>query len=357
MRDKRPVDELSIEELERVLSVRKREERQKRMQKMRRDGRVVVEAAPPPTPVAERPVDTFVPPPIPAEPVAASRPQAATPAKPVSTHAGGLRFDDDLDDMDYSAPSEEGERAWKRFVNGALLFVEVAAVIGLVFLGVNLFTTIGKLEEETASAAALADEQRRAVLPTIAPTPQLTLEAVVLPGGHVFTDSGAPQFNYAEVPSHLLTMVQDQIIQPPPRRPPPTDETPLRLIIPKLNIDQTIIQGVDWEAMRQGIGQLPNGTTPVDQDGNVVLAAHNDIYGEYFRHLDQLVAGDQFQIQTSSQIYTYTVQNWDIVAPTDVHVMERRGGAVATLISCYPYQVNTERIVVFATLDSQRFNS
>jgi sortase A len=353
MRDKRPVDELSIEELERVLAMRKREERQKRMQKMRRDGRVVVEAAPAPAPVDEHPADAFVPPPMPVESAAPHRPQAAAPApKPVSPQAAGLRFEDDLDDMDYAAPSEEGERAWKRFVNGALLFVEVAAVIGLVFLGVNLFTTIGKLEEETASAAALADEQRRAVMPTIAPTPQLTLEAVVLPGGHVFTDSGAPQFNYSEVPSHLLTMVQDQIIQPPPRRPPPTDETPLRLIIPKLNVDQTIIQGVDWEAMRQGIGQLPNGITPVEPDGNVVLAAHNDIYGEYFRHLDQLVAGDQFQIQTSSRIYTYTVQSWDIFEPTDVHVMEARGGQVATLISCYPYQVNSERIVVFATLDA-----
>jgi sortase A len=180
----------------------------------------------------------------------------------------------------------------------------------------------------------------------------LTLEAVVLPGGHVFTDTGAPQFNYAEIPSHLLPMVQEQIAQPPPRRPPPTDETPLRLIIPRLNVDQTIIQGVDWEAMRQGIGQLPNGTTPVDPDGNIVLAAHNDIYGEYFRHLDQLVPGDQFQIQTSSRIYTYTVQNWDIYEPTDVHVMESRGAAVATLISCYPYQVNNKRIVVFATLNA-----
>ena len=68
--------------------------------------------------------------------------------------------------------------------------------------------------------------------------------------------------------------------------------------------------------------------------------------------IHQLVAGDQFQIQTSSRVYTYTVQNWDLFEPTDVHVMEKRGGQVATLISCYPYQVNSQRIVVFATLDA-----
>lgn len=351
MRDKRPVDELSIEELERVLSVRKREERQKRMKKLRREGRVVVD----PAPASPEPVhvhDNFVPPPVPLDtPESVVRAAEPRSEMPVAPQSAGLHFEDDLDDVDYIALSEDGERAWRRFVNGSLLLVEVAAVVGLVVLGVNLFSAIGKLEEETASAAALADEQRRAVMPTIAPTPQLTLEAVVLPGGHTFTDSGAPQFNYAEVPSHLLPIVQEQIAQPPPRRPPPTDETPLRLIIPRLNVDQTIIQGVDWEAMRQGIGQLPDGTTPIDSDGNIVLAAHNDIYGEYFRHLDQLVAGDQFQIQTSSQVYTYTVESWDIVEPTDVHVMEKRGSQVATLISCYPYQVNNKRIVVFATLD------
>src|SRR5262245_16562940 len=41
MRDKRPVDELSIEELERILAIKKREERQRRMQRMQRDGRVL----------------------------------------------------------------------------------------------------------------------------------------------------------------------------------------------------------------------------------------------------------------------------------------------------------------------------
>lgn len=339
--------------------MRKREERQKRMRKMREDGRVVVQPAPAPPPEPARPAAEFTPPPMPPEPPPmkpAPKPEKA--AAPVLPHRdaaksvpAGLRFEDDLDDIDYAAPSEDGERAWKRFVNAALLLVEIAAVVGLVYLGANLFGAIGKLEQETASAAALADQQRRATIPTIAPTPQLTLQAVVLPGGHTFNEAGAPQFNYSEIPSHLLPMVQDQIVQPPPRRPPPTDHTPLRLIIPKLGVDQTIIQGVDWEALRQGIGQLPNNVTPAD-DGNLVLAAHNDIYGEYFRYLDQLEPGDQFQIQTRTEIFTYTVREWDLYEPNDVHVMDSRGGQTATLISCYPYQVNNKRIVVFATLDT-----
>ncbi|MEO0598854.1 MAG: hypothetical protein AAF126_22280, partial [Chloroflexota bacterium] len=41
MPDRRPVDELSIEELERVLSLKKREARQKNLRRMRTTGRVI----------------------------------------------------------------------------------------------------------------------------------------------------------------------------------------------------------------------------------------------------------------------------------------------------------------------------
>ena len=62
----------------------------------------------------------------------------------------------------------------------------------------------------------------------------------------------------------------------------------------------------------------------------------------------QLEVGDSFQIQTKTTVYTYTVSETRIVAPNDVGVLQPRQGATATLISCYPYQVDNKRIVVFA---------
>ncbi|PJF25862.1 MAG: hypothetical protein CUN53_10615 [Phototrophicales bacterium] len=48
-------------------------------------------------------------------------------------------------------------------------------------------------------------------------------------------------------------------------------------------------------------------------------------------------------------MYTYRVSEpYRIVMPNDVYVLESRQGATATLISCYPYQVNDKRIVIFA---------
>jgi len=349
-RDKRPVDELSIEELERVLAIRRREARQQQVEKMRRAGRTIE-----PTPLTPS-----------ANPRALEKAPAAHPAPSASlsphrqspTSPDAPRFEDALDDAGDAVgqrPAEvyrveavpESALRRRKIYDRILLFIEIAAVVGIVLIAINLIGAIRTLEMETAEAQSLADEQRRAGIPTIAPTPTLRLENFVLPGGHTVQD-GLPVFNYAEVPAHLLPLVESQWIAPNISRPQPTSDTALTLIIPALNLNQSIVQGVDWAALQQGVGQLVNGVNPGDPIGNVVLAAHNDIYGQIFRHLDQLQPGDQFQIQTRSNSFTYTVTEIRIVAPTEVGVLASRGTATATLISCYPYQVNTERIVVFA---------
>jgi sortase A len=342
MRDKRPVDELSIEELERVLAIRRRELRQRQLTRMQRDGRIVAT-----TPPADAPFD-----------ITQVDPLADRPAPPAPVHAT-------LADADVSAapayigeatPTYEAPRrarahaAWRAFLNRGLLLVEVAAVLGLFFLGAQMLSGISTLQSTTAQAQSDAERLRSEGIPTAVPTPQMQLASFVLPGGHTPpTEPGGGQFNFAEIPANVLPAVRDQIFLPPEiSRPPQTDETPLRLIIPKINVDQAIVQGTDWEALKQGIGQELNGATPIQSGANVVLAAHNDIYGEVFRHLDQLEPGDQFEIRTRTRSYTYTVTGWEVVAPTDTHVMAPRGYAASTLISCYPYQVNSQRIVVFA---------
>lgn len=328
MRDKRPVDELSIEELERILAIRKREERMQKLKRMERAGRLVgTEAAVPPvTPTTAAPVPT---------------PLVAAPAAVESSPAP--RFEDEID----GPARSEQSRFWKTFLNQTLLLVEAAAVIGLVFLGYQMLTATNTLQRETASVQALADEQRKAGLPTLVPTPQIQLSQVVLPGGHRVTASGEVVFNYDEVPESLRYLVGPQMIQIS-ARPPATSETALELNIPKLNLDQTIVQGTDLEALRLGIGQLLNGVNPGDAAGNLVLAGHNDVYGEPFRYLDTLAVGDEFFIRTQTKVFTYRVSETKIVSPNDVYVMDPRGGATVTLISCYPYRVNTQRYIVFA---------
>lgn len=355
-RDKRPVDELSIEELERILAIRRREARQMQVEKMRRAGRTV-DPAPSNVPSTVQPV--LQPGTDGISTVTGANPSRLQP-HPQKTQKtiDSPQFEDVLE-ADERPESDSPPAVYtietvsqaslrrRKIYDRILLLIEIAAVVGIVLIAINLVSAIQMLEQETAAAQSLAEEQRRAGIPTLAPTPTLRLENFILPGGHTVQD-GLPVFNYAEVPAHLLPLVESQWIAPNISRPPPTAETALRLTIPALNLNQAIVQGVDWAALQQGVGQLVNGVNPGDPIGNVVLAAHNDIYGQIFRHLDQLEPGDQFQIQTQSNSYTYTVTETRIVEPTDVSVLASRGTATATLISCYPYQVNTQRIVVFA---------
>lgn len=345
MRDKRPVDELSIEDLERILAVKKREQRQHKVARMQRYGRVVQDPTPAPAPVT--PVVGKQHPPEAAilQQQAKALSPATEPYRPSSVSATPY-----FEDAPSPLPQDpEKNLFWKRFVNQALFLVEIAAVGGLIYIAVMFFQSRDQLLTETAEAQRMANEQRIAALPTIAPTPQISIEQVVLPGGHTPpTSPGGAQFNLNEIPDNLLPVVQGQIFAPAISRSQRTAETALALIIPKLNINQSIVQGTDWEALKQGVGQLINGVNPGDMQGNLVLSGHNDIYGEVFRYLDQLEEGDMFQIQTQSRIYTYVITGWDIYDPTDVHVLNPRGGASATLISCWPYQVSDRRIVVFA---------
>jgi LPXTG-site transpeptidase (sortase) family protein len=76
------------------------------------------------------------------------------------------------------------------------------------------------------------------------------------------------------------------------------------------------------------------------------------VYGELFRYLDKLVPGDQVILYTQQRQYIYIVDRTAIVEPTAVEVMASTGSPTTTLISCYPYLVNKERIVVFARLQN-----
>ena len=116
-------------------------------------------------------------------------------------------------------------------------------------------------------------------------------------------------------------------------------------------MDAPIVQGDGWEQLKKGIGQHPGSADPGERD-NVVLSAHNDIFGEIFRNLDRLVPGDLVILYTNQRSYTYVVVDTKVVQPTAVEVMEPTSQATATLISCYPYLKDNMRIVVIARLQT-----
>jgi sortase A len=298
-------EELSVEELRRLLVEKRRGARKERLEHFRRTGRVISVA-----------------------PDLSDFDSQTHPSAPIvdSAEAKG------------STPEPVSATPRRKFMDRVLLGVEVLAVIGLFGVLLNGLGLLRTLNTEVV--AALNPE-------TATPTPLVM--AVVLPSGHVPPDAqGNTKPNEAEIPEHLRPMVQSLSNIPVPTAAP---DQAVRIQIPALNLDAPIVQGDGWEQLKKGVGQYVGSPDP-GQDGNVVLSAHNDVYGELFRYLDRLTPGDQVIISTQQRQYTYIVDRTVLVEPTAVEVMASSGSPTVTLISCYPYLVDKQRIVVFARLQN-----
>ncbi len=286
MASKDPKD-LSVRELERMLAAKRLAERRDRLEQFRRNGRALGSL-----PVLQEPT---------------SRADAS------------------------AAPTPRSRRVLDRL----LLLVEVGAAIGLVVVLVNGAGLLDKLNREVTSA-----------LGRTTPTPLIT--AVVLPSGHTPPNSpGGAQPNQEEIPANLRALVQSMPVRTAPTSGP---EQALQLDVPAIGkLDIPVVEGDSWDELKQGVGHHLGSADP-GRPGNMVLSGHNDIYGEVFRDLDKLAPGDEIRVATASQVFIYRVIGWRLVAPTDVAVMSASARATLTLISCYPYMIDNQRIVVIAEL-------
>ncbi|MCC7451402.1 MAG: sortase [Anaerolineae bacterium] len=358
MRDKRPVDELSIEELERILAIRKREARLARLRRYDGDGRrmavpMVEEQPEPPTTNAGEPEAEAAPSPAVATPPA-DKPAKPRPAElPKAYYEDAPRFEDELDTRPRreGKPKSQAATWWNRL----LLLVEVAAALGLIWLVVGLFQSLQVVNTtaETINREYQLTAAARVVIPTA--TPVINITAVVLPTGHTIkvNDKGiveAASYNLDEVPAQYRDQYKALASQPQPVR-TQVPEGPIRIQIPKIKVDSTVVSGDDWQALQLGVGHHIGSANPGER-GNMVLSAHNDIYGEIFRELDKLKPNDTVIVSTATRDYTYVVREQRIVRPDEVWVLGPSNDQQVTLISCYPYRVDNKRIVVFATLQS-----
>lgn len=297
-------EDLSVEELRRLLIEKRRGVRRERLEHFRRTGRVVDDVAPP---------------------------EATTVVDEPST--GPV-----VDTVEESGTDENPRKKRRGFTDRLLLSVEILAVVGLLAVLLNGFGLLRSLNAEVAAA-----------LNPDTPTPTPLVMAVVLPSGHTPPDAqGNTRPNEAEIPEHLRPMVQSLANIPIPT---PAPDQAVRLQIPRLNVDAPVVQGDGWEQLKKGVGQHIGSANP-GQNGNVVLSAHNDVYGELFRHLDQLQAGDNVIVYTQQRQHVYVVDRTVYVEPTAVEVMAPTGSPTVTLISCYPYLIDDQRIVVFARLQN-----
>jgi len=172
----------------------------------------------------------------------------------------------------------------------------------------------------------------------------------------------------------LPTFTQTPVPTPTPTLTPTPTPTPLpspaiRLSIPAINLNSSIKEVPPsekilpngesrfiWEPVDFAVGHLDTSGNP-GGGGNIVLTGHNNMAGEVFRYLNNLNPGDEVILFNEVSEFHYQVQQKSIIpyrgAETegDVQLQSFAGPQPServTLISCWPYATNANRIVVIA---------
>lgn len=135
---------------------------------------------------------------------------------------------------------------------------------------------------------------------------------------------------------------------PDPRAPEPRIELG-SIEIPKLGVVRPLYQGITLTTLDRGPGHWP-GTALPGQLGNVVVGGHRTSHDKPFRHVDQLVPGDEVVFTTPEGRFTYHVELVEIVLPDAIWIIDQKPEYTATLFACHPVGSTRERIIVHLRL-------
>lgn len=119
--------------------------------------------------------------------------------------------------------------------------------------------------------------------------------------------------------------------------------------ISKINIKLPIYQGTSEEVLGRGIGHLDFSSLPVGGEStHTILTGHRGLpSAKLFTDLDKLSKGDLFYIHSLDKVLAYKVDQIKVVLPhetDDLQIVENKD--YTTLITCTPYGVNTNRLLV-----------
>lgn len=119
--------------------------------------------------------------------------------------------------------------------------------------------------------------------------------------------------------------------------------------IPKIKCSLPIYHGVEDTVLQIAVGHIPGSSLPIGGEStHAVLSGHRGLpSARLFTDLDKLSVGDTFLINVLDETLTYEVDQILIVEPYDLSSLEIVPGEdLVTLVTCTPYGVNTQRMLV-----------
>jgi sortase A len=250
-------------------------------------------------------------------------------------------------------PTGEKSRRKRKWWEKALLLIEILGVIVfLLVTGISARGWMALRQKLPTDGITMVSQQVLAAAPDAAELrssrPPIGWRNLPMADKTAATEP-VTQNQPLEIPEHLKTWLQPNNVVPALTIPEPVAQPGTRIIIPSIDIDAPIGEGTGWEALKYRVGHQPNTANP-GQRGNMVLAAHNDVYGEIFRYLPDVPVGEIITVYAGDEAFRYRITERRIIRPEEVEVMLPTTGPTTTLISCYPYLIDTHRIVLFGEL-------
>ncbi len=121
--------------------------------------------------------------------------------------------------------------------------------------------------------------------------------------------------------------------------------------IPSIKVKLPIYHGESEDALKKGAAHLEQTSFPIGgSDTHACISAHSGYPTQkFFDDIDELTNGDIVIINVLNQKIYYKVYQKEVVEPNDITKLKvEQGKDILTLITCYPYGINSHRLLVTA---------
>ena len=121
------------------------------------------------------------------------------------------------------------------------------------------------------------------------------------------------------------------------------------LTVPKISQELPVYHGTGDAVLSVAVGHFQGTSLPVGGEStHSVVSAHRGLpTAVLFTHLDRMEIGDTFYFTIFDRTITYEVDQIRIVEPDDVSLIGiEEGEDYCTLLTCTPYGINTQRLLV-----------
>jgi LPXTG-site transpeptidase (sortase) family protein len=146
-------------------------------------------------------------------------------------------------------------------------------------------------------------------------------------------------------------------------------EMPSRLVIPAIQLDAPVVQALPaltsingqefriWDVPAGYLAGWHTDSAWLGQPGNMVLNGHHNVHGQVFARLIDLEVGAEILVGGQTYGYRYRVTERLLLPEKDqplevrlanAHYILPTSDTRLTLVTCWPYETNTHRLIIIA---------